>query len=540
MPDWFKVETPRSRDEFRLLENQPDQQLIFLEAEFQKAVRLGIIKSMPAREDEFRADEFGKNNVKALRDRLYRLGYLAKDAGQDYIIDDKLRQAIRAFQKDTSVLTVDGWVGAQTWQALQELFAFEPITVLKTWLKDGKITPALYRAANLRLYTYGLHGSRKIAYRKINKKGLEKWISILNILGCPLNKLNGGYDELELLDWLFDFEKLSRHISAYHKRFMDMGNVKSGQDKLFINFLQCYIKVELWLLGYDGIVPDGKASGFQKMVSRTIAGRSMPKMVPTDLYKTVETFLMDQASEEDKEDLKLDITFRDKTRKIIIRTLTELDTVNRPESLDREEERERKQHARKLIESMKNLEQSKQIDLKNEWEKMDLGARIWYGLKRAWRFLTGLIKKAAKWVIEKAKLVIRAAYHAVSEAFTLVHRSFRLFADAVDLFLSTEIRISNEHIAMSRDRDFDFRVFINSGASGSILLRFFEMLHKRLEKFHTVVGIMKTLMRLAFVAALTPTGPWGWAFLIHSLINLYGDYREKDAFILRQPMLTGI
>ena len=523
MPGWVRVETPRSGDEFRLLKGRPDRQLVFLETEFQKAVRSGIIRSMPASEGEFTPDEFGENNLKALRDRLYRLGYLHKKPGKKIVIDNKLKDAIRAFQEEAD-LTVDGWVGAQTWQALQELFAFEPVTVLKTWLKDGKITPALCRAANLRLRTYGLIDEGEIVPEEINDKGLKKWTSVLKILGCPLYELNGGYDRLELLDWLFDFEKLSGQILANPKQIKDIGNIWSGPGELFKEFLQCYIKVELWLLGYDKIVPDGKASGFWES-RMSVGGGTGTQKVPTVLYKVVRKFL---------KDLKLKTPSMIKTREIIRRTLEELDAVNRPESLDQDEQIERKQHAEDLVKKLN------QLDLKNEWEKMDLGARIWDGLKRAWRFLTGLIKKAASWLIKKVKLVVRAAYHAVSEAFTLVHRSFQLFADAVDLLLSTEIRGSNEHIAMSRDRDFDFRVFINSAASRSRLLEFFELLHKRLHKFHTVVRIMKTLMRLAFVAALAPAGPWGWAFLIRTLIDLYGDFREEDAFVLRQPMLAGV
>lgn len=548
------METPLSREKFQELKDQPDRQLIFLEAEFQKAVRLKIIKLMPANEDEFKPDEFGENNVKVLRDRLYRLGYLGKGTGNDHDIDDKLREAIRAFQRE-AVLTVDGWVGAQTWQALQELFAFEPVTVLKTWLKDGKTTPALCRAANLRLYTYGLLGSKEIAHPKIDKKGLEEWTNILNKLGCPLKELNGGYDELELLDWLFDFEKFSGHVSANHERIGDMDNVKPGPGKLF-RFLVSYIKVELWLLGYDGIKPDGKASRFHKRVAG-IGGRTgKTTYQKTDLYKAVEKFLKEQAYEQDAKAPKLGITFRSKARKIIARTLKELDVVNRPESLDGDEQRERRQHATDLIESMMELaepdkgdlekereKENKKVDLEKEWKEMDLGARIWDGLKRAWRFLTGLIKKAknaAEWLIKKAKLVIRAAYHAVSEGFALVHRSFRLFADAIDLLLSTEIRGSNEHVAMSRDHDFDFRVFINSGASRSRLLQFFEILHERLRKFHTVVVIMKIVICVASAAALAATGPWGWAFLIYTLIGLYGEYAEQDALVLRQPMLATI
>lgn len=517
------METPRSGNEFRLLEGQPDRQLVFLEAEFQKAVRSGIIRSMPANEGEFTPDEFGENNLRALCDRLYRLGYLDKKPGKKIVIDNKLKDAIRAFQEEAD-LTVDGWVGAQTWQALQELFAFEPVTVLKTWLKDGRITPALCRAANLRLRTYGLIEERDIVPEEINDKGLKKWKNVLKILECPLYELNGEYDKLEMLDWLFDFEKLSRRILAKPKRIMDFGSIWSGPGELFKNFLQCYIKVELWLLGYDKIIPDGKASGFWKS-RMSVGGGAGTQKVPTVLYKVVRKFL---------KDLELETPSMIKTREIIKRTLEELDAVNRSEGLVQDEQRERKQHAEDLVKKLDKL------DLKKEWEKMDLGARIWDGLKRAWRFLTGLIKKAAGWLIKKVKLVIRAAYHAVSEAFTLVHRSFQIFADAVDLLLSAEIRGSNEHIAMSRDCDFDFRVFVNSAASRSKLLEFFELLHKRLQKFHTVVRILKTLMRLAFVAALAPAGPWGWAFMIRTLIELYGDFREEDAFVLRQPMLAGI
>jgi hypothetical protein len=87
----------------------------------------------------------------AVRARLELLGYSPGAEGDS----STLRQAVMGFQQDAG-LEVDGWVGRQTWGALDELITLEPPLQLERWYPlSGVPCPALIRAMALRLRTLG-------------------------------------------------------------------------------------------------------------------------------------------------------------------------------------------------------------------------------------------------------------------------------------------------------------------------------------------------------------------------------------------------
>jgi hypothetical protein len=175
-------------------------------------------------------------------------------------------------------------------------------------------------------------------------------------------------------------------------------------------------------------------------------------------------------------------------------------------------------------------------DLGQQWQEISLGARIWDGAKRLWRFLSDLIRRALSWIKEKFKLIIRAAHQASADGFSLLHRGFRLFADSVELLLSQEVRGSTVNIAMNHDRDFDFQVFVSPEASAVEIEAFFNHLRIRLIRFHATTRILKIFLSLAIVSARIIAVPWAWWSLVRTLIDFYGEFDDDDARRIREPL----
>ena len=93
----------------------------------------GMMGRLPRSVDEVPTDLAGPGHEAALRKRLQRLGYLSAFHADRGVFD----AAIRKFQEEAG-LVVDGWTGARTWEALQELFTFEnPFNAARWFGGDG-------------------------------------------------------------------------------------------------------------------------------------------------------------------------------------------------------------------------------------------------------------------------------------------------------------------------------------------------------------------------------------------------------------------
>lgn len=197
---------------------------------------------------------YGVSYLRVIRDRLFSLGYLqSKEVISTGVPGPKLKLAIQSFQTDAK-LTEDGWVGEKTWQALQQLVSFEEDQNFDHWLdQNGQPTSVLKRAAQLRLYAFGCSDSKPSPKLEFDDSALKQFVSVVQELGLDLSgSLSDSLlDSLWSLRLLFDEDRLVELL----------GNVDSSIEGQYSTqtqrFLTSIARVELWLLGYKGVKPDG-------------------------------------------------------------------------------------------------------------------------------------------------------------------------------------------------------------------------------------------------------------------------------------------
>lgn len=499
------------------LEGSPDEQFVWLENRLADAAWEGVVRPLPTTAREFERRSFGPGHLRVIRNRFYRLGYLAADSEEDNI-DYELRTAIRQFQREAK-LTVDGWVGMQTWQALQELFAFEPPTELRRWLEGDALTPALHRAAHLRLFTFGLLEGRSQASLAPVADGLAAWARVLQLLGADMSFPDEVELPMPLLGQLFDLDGLVQRVTSKREVIRAcLANGVPADRELLRRFLTCFVKIQLWLLGYEDVQPDGLPTPITRRRVISVVS-SQVRYHYSPLYRAIREFWNDQ-----------DLSRKHGTvPQILLRTISGLAAVNADE---RDAADERRAQAKEMVATLEKTDE----DLDKQWREMSLGGRIWDGAKRLWRFLWGLIRRAVSQIVKKFKQIIRAAYQAAADAFSLLHRGFRVFADTVDLLFSREIPGSSEEIAMYHDHDHDFKVFVSSTASAAHVSRFFEQLRTRLAGFHVTTQVLKVFLGLAIASARLAAGPWAWWPLVRTLISLHGEIDEDVVRVIRAPL----
>ena len=499
------------------LEGLPDKQFVWLENRLADAAWEGIVRPLPTTAREFERRSFGAGHLRVIRNRFYRLGYLAADSEEDNI-DYALRTAIRQFQQEAG-LTMDGWVGMQTWQALQELFAFEPPTELRRWLEGDSVTPALHRAVHLRLFTFGLLEGRSQASLDPIADGLREWERVLQLLGAEATLADGAELPIALLSRLFDLDRLFQDIASNRATIRARLMTGAPADRALLRrFLTCFVKIQLWLLGYEDIQPDGLPTPItRRRVINVVSSQMRYHYSP--LYRAIREFWSDQGLSRKHGTIP----------QILLRTISGLAAVNTDE---RDAADERRSQAKEMVATLEKTDEG----LDKQWREMSLGGRIWDGAKRLWRFLWGLIRRAVSQIVKKFRQIIRAAYQAAADAFSLLHRGFRIFADTVDLLFSREIPGSSEEIAMYHDHDHDFKVFMSSTASTASVSSFFEQLRTLLAGFHATTRVLKVFLGLAIASARLAAGPWAWWPLVRTLIALHGEINEDDGQVIRAPL----
>ena len=229
-----------------------------LDAILEKASRNGIAAPLPDSIHEVRSKELLESRICTVRTRLYLLGYL-EDDNQRSEIDGMLEDAITQFQ-DEAELVKDGWVGQQTWTALQELVSFEHPSNLHKWFKGNQIKPALLRAIKLRLYVLGFLPSQQVQDADRLSKALEKFVTIARILKLHDQPLSPDV-VFDTINVLFDQDGIAARLGQTGEDFMRHRPAdirKQDARNITHKFIICCAKIELWLLGYD-ISLDGTA-----------------------------------------------------------------------------------------------------------------------------------------------------------------------------------------------------------------------------------------------------------------------------------------
>jgi len=449
-----------------------------------------------------------------LRDRLFRLGYLAVRSGPDFV-DDALKQAVTKLQREAG-LTVDGWVGQQTWGALQELFAFEPSTLLERWIDARGMTPALQRAAALRLGTFGLTpGQTTATAAGPPLPALERWRRVLVLLDAPGISGDTPLDALPLYRYLFDLDRLSGLVAGRADSLQSRLQASpAGADaELLLDFLKNLLKIELWLRGYDKVRPDGKPLPITRTENIRVGahGKRIRSGYRYSVFYEVIRNLWGDLDEDFEHGSEAEIVLRS------YRLLAE------DAALTAEAQDDRRQRALGIIDQIDREDVQRRV--MEEWKPESLIGLLWDGLKRVWRFLKRLVVGVAR----RAKLLARAAFQLASESFAIVRKAGRVFSDGFGLLLNPEVAGSNESIAMHRRADFDFEVFVATNAQPEQVTTFLSGLERRVTSLRAALKILELLFNAAITAAAL-TGPWGWWPLVRSLIaggRLFDDEDVK-------------
>lgn len=496
--------------------------LLALETDLDQAEAAKIVLPLAESDQRFLTSEAGRAYLPVLRDRLFRLGYLRVRKGPEQV-DEALTKAIRKLQAEAG-LTVDGWVGTQTWNALQELFAFEPTTYLDRWIGAKGMTPALRRAACLRLISLGFIPGRTTADPGELAGPLREWRHILVLLKAPGISDATALDALDLLAYLFDIDRLSAlAVEAAGDISGPMAREDDPDGARLQRFLGCLLKIELWLLGYENIKPDGKPLDVKREPARRRPGvgpktRQRPP-VDSPAYRLIQQFWRDSgfAGEHGSTGHILLQCFR------LLAMMRDEEAKAAPD-----QQTERKLRVSGVIKQMEET----QANNESQWQQRSFLARIWDGAKRVWRFLKKLVKGA----VSHIRLLIRAAYQLAADGFSLVRRAIRVFGEGMAMLIAPEIKGSNPQIAMRHSADFDFQVYLDRKAGNGVVQVFLEQMKQRLGSLRSALRMLQLLFDAAVDAARLAAGPWGWWRLLRTLIDLNSRYDEQDRAILQASL----
>lgn len=449
--------------------------------------------------------------------RLYRLGYLRKDRN---ITDQQLTQAVRKMQQEAALLK-DGWVGAITWQALQEVFTFEEPTNLRKWLALGEHNPFLCRAVNLRLNVMGItRNANRQANAKDFSDSFKHWRDILKRLDVPT--LGAKWSRSNLLSWLFNLDGLTTFVNRNPqkvKRAVKTRNKRSPRYKRLMRFLASLLKIELWLNGYEQIKPSDNVSTLEKETNYKLNGAIKA------LWKDIE-----QAKQDDQ---GAAVVLGNPNRysgidRLLICFRHIADWENYAGHLEAEN---RSKIVKNMFDELGDLEQNsneKVASVTSKWSDVGWFSWVLDGLKRIWNVFKKFIRRLSKAIV----YLTRGLKQIVSQSFFYLSRTFHMFSQTVTYLFDYTVRGSNQRIAARRNIGFDFDVFIATKTKQTEVAAFFRNWSTQHGYFRATMIVLRLLLKAISGAAKFAAGPVLWWRGILTLLSLYRSIDEQDILIL--------
>ncbi len=481
-----------------LTENDPVDRYGALEDISVKAQAEKVISPLPENEEE--SIEFPTGRLATIRDRLHLLGYLPSSNGGDEW-DNELKAALKNFQEEAN-LSVDGWAGKQTWQALQELVGFDTPNDPQRWFKEPG--QAALRAAQRRLHALDLSERQpKPASPVLDKRALRKFSEVSKLLDLSEAPLSGLAD-MDTLTLLFDQDGLVRRLAAgvvgYKARIPD-GMSESLARKRVKEFMVSVARVELWLLGYP-LSP----------------GRS--KMDKSYL-NAMRAFWIDQGfsvTKAEKQAKSLDSSFF--TRLLEIEQLS-----NEQPDEDASEELDY------------YLDNCSDEEVTGVWNSVkSLGARLWDGLKRAWNWFKTKLVNAVKKTVQFFANIGRLVYRYALKGLDILKTAFKAMTDAVKFFFSRPIPGSDvKALYLERDRDWDLKVWVNQNAPITRIDEQVSDIQKKSRLFGIGAKVLKAMVSILLTLLKSPIrGGWFGFILglykmfkqVRSVVGLTSQYKE--------------
>jgi hypothetical protein len=462
-----------------------------------EAENKGLFVPVPTSEPQESKDW---SRIKTIRNRLHILGYLEKDSGRGNL-DEALKEATRAFQKEAG-LEVDGWVGAEeTWPALQELVSFETPIQLWKWYDAQGPKPALRRAIALRLFALGLKKHRPAGADEDVDTGLRSFGRIWRLLNLGETRSQPGLNR-EWLELLFDMDGITRRLSQTSSALSEEDLVRVHT--LVINAA----KIELWLMGYP-VEPSGydleeretapiDSDGLTDMdvwlKSKTLTRfRTVKKNMK--FHKALHRFWIDHGRDDDTAD-EFSVFFLQNFPnffKIVdagLQTGKELNVAHRQEDLEA------------FLADRKD-------QIPTVWQTVrTIGARIWDGVRRVWGWFKQMLTVFKKKILKIGTNLSRIIYDFALESFTVVSDVFKSIGTVVEFMVNPIMPGSDtQGVVFRRGPGFDPRIVIHNSADGRQVINCCETLKRKTRIFAfgchvigTFVSILAEVFRKAWTA----------------------------------------
>lgn len=464
-----------------------------------------IITPLPKKKPQS-ADEYSQSRLDTIRDRLKLLGYLDENAKDDW---GAFETAVRRFQteafREEEQLTSDGWVGVQTWSALQELVSFEEPSNLEKWLVDGKPCKALQRALHLRLFALGMAETQS---DQINTPtsidlGLNKFAAMARTLQWEGLKLQTTLADIDLatLDVIFDQDALVARLAT--SRSPD-----GVKDKLLIRpFVIAMAKIELWLAGFENINPNGYSAEERALADRGIdLDKDHPLYaVLVKYWKAVEKVPISDS--------------KTKTRNFVKSSFPEFFAGIQLPHAETEVALSDSDNVYNYLDELK-----KPNPLKDVWKTVyETGARIWDGIKRAWRWFKAKIHVAKVFFKNLSRVVyqyVLRAYEGVGTIIKCVSSSITFFTRPVLKMPLQQLGISGSGgLVIGRDSDFDFRTLVDVNAPSEEILIMADYVAGKAKMFNMSCRFLASMLNI--LLSLLKTSYKGWVGLLMALLKLY-------------------
>ncbi len=451
-----------------------------------------IISPLPDSEPVASAD-YARSRILTIRNRLFNLGYLKSD-NKKARLDKTLKSGIAGFQRDAAKtidgFVIDGWVGEQTWTALQELVSFEETSNILRWFNDGEACPALIRATHLRLYALGLIDAKPGQFVKDFIPSLQHFGDICRILTLSGNTVSPSLCQ-PTIALLFDQDALIKRLAQC------TAPKKNPERKIIQSFVMNMARIELWMLGF-AIEPDGSQTDLAAMLNRNIELK-----IRSSMFKALKSYWAYHKGDSSKANIPallfVKSSFPDFFKQLVIDTSTDA-------GMDADE--------------IYDCLNENHISLDTVWEHVkSFGSRLWDGLKRLWGWFKNMVRKVAGSILSFTENISRLAYQYILHSYEGVKAVIRGFTDSVFYLVSTEIK-TPEHVktVIRHDADFDFKVLVHDADKPADVTALAETMEIRSRIFNISSRILASLIALLKYIV---TGFVGWAWLLMGLLKLH-------------------
>lgn len=533
-------------------------------------------------------------------ERLYRLQYLSGEQWQAYQLaltqyraasiqplqqwQSEFASALVSLQREAG-LKVDRWFGAKTFQVIQQVFTFEEPTHIAFWFKHQN-RDFINRAIFQRLYAMAVlpgemprlfdNAAPEFAHQQLEqyiKQGLQLWSAVLRAFDVPATTLSSDY---ELVNWLFDVEGLTRHLSAHrlqlknrfdrvyldpHWETLPLQALPDLNDtqrqSLALRVMLAQSRVELWLQGYalgksadEGVFMPGDTIRYHfYSPAFTPMGGFGTQLIGPGLRRQMAFWrdshhLFSAISADDlPPGLRLD-------RKVVTPLRIAKDIKQKHLTLA-----SMALHTIHCAAVLGALPQPDELEQQNRLQEEYLKLKPEHKTTQVWQqdrhfFATVLdgVKRLSRWLWDKVKSIFQAVTEAVQRVVRMVQaiasKGLAYFNRVIDIFCATawwvtqKIWVNEETLVVVRDSDFDIGFLAAPDCTEATLQQATDKIQHKVTMFRAGCILLSLLMEVfkLVLAGVGGIAKWKIVDAVWAIANFYRALSEEDIAYLDSAM----